>query len=107
MQYNCYKKVCFIDKKGCTDIAYSHWLLYSLTGNPRDSESYGSLYSEDESSEIMKDGTHNKTPSADKHSKHVQTSFCLLFWPGSGAQMLHWNSKGFNIMAYAGNIKNG
>ncbi|XP_059369658.1 guanylate cyclase soluble subunit beta-2-like [Carassius carassius] len=52
----------------------------TITGQPRDSESYGSLYSEDEP---MKDNTHNKTenkkPSADKRSKHVHTRFCLLF----------------------------
>ncbi|XP_043114731.1 guanylate cyclase soluble subunit beta-2-like isoform X2 [Puntigrus tetrazona] len=49
----------------------------SATGKPRDSESYGSLYSEDESSELTKDGTPNTT--AEKRSKHVHTGFCSLF----------------------------
>lgn len=59
----------------------------SLTGKPRDSESYGSLYSEKSSldmpSELTKESTHNKTdnkkPSIDKRSRHVHTRFCLLF----------------------------
>ncbi|XP_067306821.1 guanylate cyclase soluble subunit beta-2-like [Pseudorasbora parva] len=57
-----------------------------LTGKPRDSESYGSLYSKksslDEPSELTKESTPNKTdkekPSIDKRRRHVHTRFCLL-----------------------------
>ncbi|XP_039510812.1 guanylate cyclase soluble subunit beta-2-like [Pimephales promelas] len=56
----------------------------NITGKPRDSESYGSLYSEKSSlEELTKESTPNKTdnkkPSIDKRSKHVHTRFCLLF----------------------------
>ncbi|XP_073673513.1 guanylate cyclase soluble subunit beta-2-like [Garra rufa] len=55
----------------------------TITGKPRDSESYGSLYSEDEPSELTKDSTPNKTenkkPSVHERSRHVHTRFCLLF----------------------------
>ncbi|KAK2881537.1 hypothetical protein Q8A67_018805 [Cirrhinus molitorella] len=55
----------------------------TITGKPRDSESYGSLYSEDEPSELTKDSTPNKTenkkPSVHERSRRVHTRFCLLF----------------------------
>ncbi|XP_051535348.1 guanylate cyclase soluble subunit beta-2-like [Myxocyprinus asiaticus] len=58
----------------------------SITGKPRDSERYGSLYSGnrslDEPFELMKKDAPNKPKerkrSIAKHNRHVRTRFCLL-----------------------------